>query len=34
VPPAGYVWVRVGADALLVSIATGEVLQAEYGVFG
>ncbi|MGA9026937.1 MAG: RcnB family protein [Steroidobacteraceae bacterium] len=34
VPPAGYEWVRVGADALLVSIATGEVLQAEYGVFG
>lgn len=34
VPPPGYEWVRVGADALLVDIATGEVLQAEYGVFG
>jgi Ni/Co efflux regulator RcnB len=34
VPPPGYEWVRVGADALLVSISTGEVLQAEYSVFG
>jgi Ni/Co efflux regulator RcnB len=34
VPPAGYEWVRVGADALLVNTATGEVLQVEYGVFG
>jgi Ni/Co efflux regulator RcnB len=34
VPPAGYEWVRVGNDALLVSTDTGEVLQAEYGVFG
>jgi Ni/Co efflux regulator RcnB len=34
VPPAGYEWVRVGPDALLVSLSTGEVLQAEYGVFG
>jgi Ni/Co efflux regulator RcnB len=33
VPPAGFEWVRVGNDALLVSIDTGEVLQAEYGVF-
>ena len=33
VPPAGYEWVRVGDDALLIDINTGEVLQAEYGVF-
>ena len=33
VPPMGYEWVRDGADALLVSTATGEVLQVEYGVF-
>jgi Ni/Co efflux regulator RcnB len=34
VPPAGYEWVRVGDDALLIDVNTGEVLQAEYGVFG
>ncbi|HTY93642.1 MAG TPA: RcnB family protein [Steroidobacteraceae bacterium] len=34
VPPAGYEWVRDGADALLVNIDTGEILQVEYGVFG
>jgi len=34
VPPVDYEWVRVGNDALLISTATGEVLQAEYGVFG
>jgi Ni/Co efflux regulator RcnB len=33
IPPAGYEWVRVGADALLVSTVDGEVLQVEYGVF-
>lgn len=33
VPPAGYEWVRAGNDALLVDTSTGEVLQAEYGVF-
>jgi Ni/Co efflux regulator RcnB len=33
VPPPGYEWVRVGNDALLVSIANGEILQVEYGVF-
>jgi len=33
VPPGGCEWVRVGNDALLVNVATGEVLQAEYGVF-
>lgn len=32
-PPVGYEWVRYGNDALLVDINTGEVLQAEYGVF-
>jgi len=34
VPPVDYEWVRVGPDALLISLSTGEVLQAEYGVFG
>ena len=34
VPPVDYEWVRVGADALLIDISTGEVLQAEYGGFG
>jgi len=33
VPPTGYEWVRYGADALLINVSTGEVLQAEYGVF-
>jgi len=33
VPPVGYEWVRVGADALLIDVNTGIVLQAEYGVF-
>jgi Ni/Co efflux regulator RcnB len=33
VPPVGYEWVRDGNDALLVSTATGEILQVEYGVF-
>jgi Ni/Co efflux regulator RcnB len=33
VPPAGYEWVRDGNDAILVSTATGEILQVEYGVF-
>lgn len=32
-PPVGYEWVRVGNDALLIDIQSGEVLQAEYGVF-
>lgn len=32
-PPPGYVWVRYGDDALLVSQYNGEVLQVEYGVF-
>lgn len=34
VPPAGYEWVRDGADALLVNTDSGEILQVEYGVFG
>jgi Ni/Co efflux regulator RcnB len=33
VPPTGYEWVRYGNDALLIDINSGEVLQAEYGVF-
>lgn len=33
VPPAGYEWVRDGADALLISTDNGEILQVEYGVF-
>jgi Ni/Co efflux regulator RcnB len=33
VPPVGYEWVRDDDDALLVNISTGEILQAEYGVF-
>jgi Ni/Co efflux regulator RcnB len=33
VPPAGFEWVRSGADALLVNLSNGEILQVEYGVF-
>jgi Ni/Co efflux regulator RcnB len=33
VPPVGYEWVREGADALLVDVNSGEILQVEYGVF-
>jgi Ni/Co efflux regulator RcnB len=33
VPPSGYEWVRDGADAILVNVNTGEILQVEYGVF-
>ena len=32
-PPPGYVWVRVGDDALLVDEFTGEVVEVVYGVF-
>jgi Ni/Co efflux regulator RcnB len=32
-PPDGYVWVRVGDDALLVDADTGEVVQVVYDVF-
>ncbi len=31
-PPYGYVWVRDGADAVLVDRSTGEVVQAQYGL--
>jgi Ni/Co efflux regulator RcnB len=34
VPPVGYEWIRDDDDALLINVATGEILQAEYGVFG
>ena len=33
VPPPEYEWVRDGADAILVSTVTGEILQVEYSVF-
>jgi len=33
VPPGGAEWVRDGADAILVDVNTGEILQVEYGVF-
>jgi Ni/Co efflux regulator RcnB len=32
-PPIGCEWVRVGSDALLVDIWTGEVLSVYYGLF-
>jgi Ni/Co efflux regulator RcnB len=34
VPPVGYEWVRDDDDAILVDVATGQILQVEYGVFG
>lgn len=34
VPPEGYEWVRDDTDAILVNVATGQILQVEYGVFG
>jgi Ni/Co efflux regulator RcnB len=33
VPPGGYEWVRVGDDAVLVNVDSGEILQVEYGAF-
>lgn len=33
VPPMGFEWVRDGEDAILVNMASGEILQVEYGVF-
>ncbi len=33
IPPVGFEWVRVGADALLVNVTSGEVLQVVYGAF-
>lgn len=32
-PWEGYEWVRVGDDALLVDVGTGEVIRVEYGLF-
>lgn len=32
-PPEGFVWVRVGPDAVLVDTETGEVIRVVYGVF-
>ena len=34
VPPVGYEWVRDDTDAILVNVATGQIIQVEYGVFG
>jgi Ni/Co efflux regulator RcnB len=33
VPPDGYEWVRYGSDALLIDTTTGQVVNAQYGVF-
>lgn len=33
IPPAGYVWVRYGDDALLIDRRSGEILQVIYGIF-
>jgi Ni/Co efflux regulator RcnB len=32
-PWPGYEWIRVGDDAVLVDIETGEVIRVEYGLF-
>ena len=32
-PPAGYIWIREGSDAVLVDRYTGEVVQVEYDIF-
>lgn len=32
-PPIGFVWVRVGDDAVLIDTENGEVLRVVYGVF-
>jgi Ni/Co efflux regulator RcnB len=32
-PPVGYEWVRDDTDAVLVNIATGQILQVQYAVF-
>jgi Ni/Co efflux regulator RcnB len=32
-PWPGYEWIRVGDDALLVDVETGEVIRVEYGLF-
>jgi Ni/Co efflux regulator RcnB len=33
VPPVGFEWVRDDTDAILVNVATGQIIQVEYGVF-
>ena len=33
VPPMGFEWIRVGPDALLISVSNGEILQVVYAVF-
>jgi Ni/Co efflux regulator RcnB len=32
-PPYGYVWVRYGNDAMLLSVISGLILSVQYGVF-
>lgn len=32
-PPIGFAWIRLGADALLVDLATGKVVEVVYGLF-
>ena len=32
-PPEGLIWIRDGGDALLVDRQSGEVVQADYGLF-
>src|SRR5262249_39927266 len=32
-PPVGYEWIRVGDDAVLVDIYSGEIIRVEYAVF-
>jgi Ni/Co efflux regulator RcnB len=32
-PWPGYEWIRVGDDALLIDVETGEVIRVEYGLF-
>ena len=32
-PPSGLEWIRNGRDALLIDSNTGEVVQADYGLF-
>jgi Ni/Co efflux regulator RcnB len=32
-PPSGFVWVRVGDDALLINRYSGEIIAVETGVF-
>jgi Ni/Co efflux regulator RcnB len=32
-PPFGAIWVRVGADALLIDQSSGTIIEVDYGVF-